>query len=402
LKQFVKFFLRVVTRVGVIPCLYILSPFVILKLGILYNQRIGHIAINTEMVMRRLRLIPPARRTIILAGVFDPANETLVRMYSRVFRIFVSRQYVRYLFAVSDIFENTPFWETFPWRPEQHTRENFTILNTSEPILSFTADEMRRGAELLRQMDIGKDDWYACIHAREQSYFSKWRPELAEHWGKVKFRNIEIDAFEKAAHRITESGGNAIRVGALTDRVLGGRDETRMIDYAGKFRSDFGDVYLLSHCRFFLCSNSGLNMVSTIFNRPIGIANAIPLNSYPFHTYDLFIPGFVVSKENGEPVPFPVLQDMGFFAGGANLLTYSERLHAEGLKPVGNSAEDIDDLCADLLEIANGNSFCVNAVEEQDAYHAKYFDFLEPGTQVGKISPRFLYKYRHLIFPDTC
>lgn len=374
----------------------------ILKLGILYNQRIGHLAINTEIVMRRLRSSPPARRTVILAGVFDPANETLVRMYSRVFRIFVSRQYVRYLFAVSDIFEDTPFWEKFPWGREDHNRENFTILNKSEPVLSFTADEMRRGAELLRQMEIGENEWYACIHAREQGYFSKWRPELAEHWEKVKLRNIEIDTFEKAAHRITDSGGNAIRVGALTDRVLGDRAETGMIDYAGKFRSDFGDVYLLSHCRFFLCSNSGLNMVSTIFNRPIGIANAIPLNSYPFHTYDLFIPGAVVSKESGEPVPFPVLQDMGFFAGGAPLLPYSERLNAEGLISVGNSAEDIDDLCADLLELANGNSFCANAVEEQDAYQEKYLDLLEPGTPVGKISPRFLNKYRHLIFPDAC
>jgi len=400
MKKLLRQIVRLVTMVTLVPCLYLLSPFVIIKFGILYNQRIGHLAINTENVLRRMRDNPPAKRTIVIAGCFDPANVTLARMIARELTVVFSRPFVSYLYAVSGILKKTPFWEGFQWQYEDQCASTFALFNRTEPALSFTRDEHRRGRELLERMGIAGNEWFACCHAREQNYFDTWRPELAHHWEKVRFRNVAIDTFDMAAQRINENGGRAVRVGAFVDNGLQGSLKKDMIDYAADFRSDFGDVYLTANCRFFLCSNSGLNYVSLIFNRPIGITNAVPLNAFPFHTYDLFLPGLIVSMETGEPVDFKTLKEMELFKRELSALRYEEYLASLGLAHIPNTSDEIDGMCADFLDQEEGNPVPKDIVELQLAYTRKYFDFIDADSQIGRIGPRFLAKHRDLIFPD--
>ena len=67
-------------------------------------------------------------------------------------------------------------------------------------------------------------------------------------------------------------------------------DNPRIIDYATKYRTDFGDIFLPAHCKFFLGSTSGIVVAAQIFNIPSARANWVPLGVLPLGNTDIFIP----------------------------------------------------------------------------------------------------------------
>ena len=71
-----------------------------------------------------------------------------------------------------------------------------------------------------------------------------------------------------------------------------------IIDYASKWQSDFMDIYLPAHCKFFLGPPTGLLNVSQIFNIPVAITNCIPINSPSLPLNGVFIPKLLWYKED--------------------------------------------------------------------------------------------------------
>ena len=45
-----------------------------------------------------------------------------------------------------------------------------------------------------------------------------------------------------------------------------------IIDYATRYQSDFGDIYMSARCKFFLGSEGGLITIPWIFNVPVAYA----------------------------------------------------------------------------------------------------------------------------------
>ena len=96
-------------------------------------------------------------------------------------------------------------------------------------------------------MGIGADDWFVCMHARDTSYLREWRPEYADAWDKVDFKNASIESYVKAAEYIAAQGGFVLRYGAVVEKPFPVTDNPRIIDYATKHRSDFMDIFLAAH-----------------------------------------------------------------------------------------------------------------------------------------------------------
>ncbi len=48
----------------VLPALYVLEPFLRVRIGLMHTQRIGHLAVNTEMFFRKLQINPMPPRTV--------------------------------------------------------------------------------------------------------------------------------------------------------------------------------------------------------------------------------------------------------------------------------------------------------------------------------------------------
>ena len=76
--------LRLLTGFTLFFVVRILYPLIRIRIGLLNYARIGHLATNTELCMRRMSVASPARKTIniFLAGT-PPANRQLLDMIKR-------------------------------------------------------------------------------------------------------------------------------------------------------------------------------------------------------------------------------------------------------------------------------------------------------------------------------
>jgi len=385
----------------ILPVLYILEPFLRVRIGLMHTQRIGHLAANTEMFFRKLQINGKPPRTVYYLFGWDPANRQLFDMFLRLrlkganFR--ESQWGTRFVSSWLPLLKKTRFWF-----PNRITAAEFHEYAHSKSVVRFTDDEDRKGLDGLAEMGIGPDDWFVCFHARDASYLRSWRPQHTEYWQKIGIdrQNCSIESYLKAADEITSRGGFAIRMGAVVEAPLPDTGNPRIIDYATKHRSDFMDIYLCSRCRFYLGSPSGIIRVPILFDRPVALANHLVFNHVPPHPNDLMIPRFLTTPDGERTVSFQEAQDQGFHMwskrgqvtfGGQNMDLFEWR---------ENDPDDILGVCQDMLDNLDGIEPPAEAKRLQTEYGRRYLNHM-PGYELGgNVGARFALKHKHLIVPD--
>jgi len=120
-------------------------------------------------------------------------------------------------------------------------------------------------------------------------------------------RNSDINTFSDAIELILGQGGIVVRMGSIVTQELTYK-HPRVIDYPHSgIRSDFLDVFLAAHCRFFLGTTSGICDLSVVFDVPNLRVNFTPPGGAPWGKESLFIPKRVHSKFTGKYVSFDKL-----------------------------------------------------------------------------------------------
>ncbi len=140
---------------------------------------------------------------------------------------------------------------------------------------TFEDDEEKKGKALLAKLGI-KSGKYVCIFARDSEYYNrfydktfneqiKWANDLMS-----TYRDADIDTFQVASAFLKRSGLNSVRMGAIaTPKSC----LENIIDYTNEARTDFGDVYVFSHCKFFLGDPSGVFIFPLLAKKPIAFTN---------------------------------------------------------------------------------------------------------------------------------
>jgi putative glycosyltransferase (TIGR04372 family) len=187
-------------------------------------------------------------------------------------------------------------------------------------------------------------------------------------------------------------------MGAFVDEPLPETGDPKIIDYATHYRNDFMDVYLMAKCRFFLASNSGLCMVSLIFDVPVAVANHAGY-TFPFYrSSNLFIPRLIRCKNTGRIVTYPEAEEAGFYSrshGESRVIDYHTFAH----EWQQHDSDDILNLCLDMMEKLNGNIPLPEVKRLQALYAEKYISHHPDYLHAAKVGARFANKYRHLLFP---
>jgi putative glycosyltransferase (TIGR04372 family) len=190
-------------------------------------------------------------------------------------------------------------------------------------------------------------------------------------------------------------------MGAVVERPLPAHGNSRIIDYATQHRSDFGDIYLLGKCRFLLCCGTGTESVPPLFGIPVAKANMMPLRPTPVGANGLYIPKLIRPLAGGRPLSFAECAEMGAYAYGDRaremVWEYPGRLEQLGYTPDENEAEDILDLCLDMLDLLDGIPSDSEAARLQALYQSRFFGHFPDACLLPKIGARFALKYRNLI-----
>jgi putative glycosyltransferase (TIGR04372 family) len=143
----------------------------------------------------------------------------------------------------------------------------------------------------------------------------------------------------------------------------------QVIDYATYHRSDFGDMYLVAKCKFFLGSSGGILAVSYIFNTPVAHTNIIPLRHIPFEKHDIFIPKKLWNIEQERWFTFPEIIDSGM-----DIWTNAEWFRDGGVQVVENTSEEVLSIAKEMHARLDGTW----VTTEEDEHLQQQFKNLFP------------------------
>jgi len=372
--------------------LFLTSIFKPVELLEIRSKAIGQQAANTGLFLRRLQLEKgdPQRKALYIGISGKPDNQQLLKMFKRKIFIIQSEFLTRICGNGAFLIRWSGFYRELPFNSNE-----FQEFNTTKPDLTFTPDEEKEGKHLLKKMGIDDNDWFVCFHCRDPAF---------PHDYVGDFRNSDIRNYLEAAKYIADAGGVALRMGQIVADQLPELNNPRIIDYACKFRTDFGDIYLPAKCKFFLGSTAGLVLIPTIFNVPIAAANFIPF----FTTWrkgDLFIPKKIWSVEEKRFLTFrEYIEFAGETRGGntrlgadSNIFTQN-KLSGGKYIAIENTAEEILDLTKEMNERLDGTFIITEEDEElQKRFHALLHpdDFMY-GTP-ARIGAKFLRENKDLL-----
>jgi putative glycosyltransferase (TIGR04372 family) len=394
IKPFITLLLRMIPQLificAVLPMLYMIRPYRKIIIHKLIYNRIGHLAGNSDFELRRRQIydLPLNEVHIYISGT--PVNRQIVKMLKKHLVIFEGVWLIRGFFAVEKLLQKTPFYQPDTWNEYDCLRE----IATTHATLSFTQDEENRGRQALREMGIGDDDWFVCVHSRDSQYLKEANPE--GNWEYHDYRDCSIKNYLPAMQYITEQGGYVLRMGSVVSEQLEDSCNPRIIDYACKHRSDFMDIFASAKCRFFLGSTAGLFNVAWVFDVPIAHANMTPLSVLPFRQEDLFIPKLLRKKSNQEMLSLDAADKAALFNPEVRGLFTSKYYDEMGLEFIENSPDEILGLTVEMFAKLEGHEVEKSFRELQSAYKSKFMFHINDADLVGDISWNFLHKHQKI------
>jgi putative glycosyltransferase (TIGR04372 family) len=266
--------------------LWILKPVFWLKVGRLHADRIGHLATNTDLFLRRrqLGIYPDGPYYCFVCSPKDLANHQLLTMFKRVIPIYESRALTLMFNGSLPLLKRTPFYQDLPLICDEYYE-----FNNAKPSLYFTPDEIVKGRKILKKMNVDFDkDKYVCIFARDDSYLKNIVPH--NNWDYHNNRNSDINRLTETAKYLIDKGYIVIRVGSIVKKPINFSHE-KMIDYPySEYQSDFTDIFLIANCTFVLSGScSGLINAVSLFDKPVLTVNMI-IGFPPFAKNCLYIP----------------------------------------------------------------------------------------------------------------
>ena len=368
--------------------LKILEPVIKIRVGKLLHDRIGHLAANTELFLRRQSRSKDSARELHIFVTGKSANHQLLAMIKRRLHVFENRILLKLYNSIKPYSRASKIWIDLPFETNEYDE-----FNNVSPQLSFTKEEEVRGTAILARMGIENGEPFVCFHARDKAYLDIFRPQRSrEEWSYHDFRDCDINNYLSAAEYLANKEIYAIRMGAIVEKKISTMND-RVIDYANCFRSDFGDIYLPSKCKFFLGNTSGNRLISTIFNVPIAFANSVPLGDIALGKNDLFIPKKYWSTEKKRLLTFREIIKIG-----ADWWLKDEMFVQADIEVIENSAEEILALTKEMNERLEGVWF---SKDEDEELQRQFRSLFPPGHRCygfpSRIGAEFLRQNQELL-----
>lgn len=362
-------FLAVPIAVGIAA----ISPWIKCRLVRLFSYRIGHYALNTELLLCALDLDlfkakDRVNRFFYCVPETPLCNKQLHLMWKRTIKI-LPFSYLWYrvdrllMLFLGNTYQNDPFKIAF--ESSYGDKDIWGLFNKIKKChISFRENEKSKAQIILNKMGIPSGAKFICILVRDSGYLSSHLPN--SDWSYHDYRDADTDNYQKAAKYLAKQGYYVLRMGKYVKKEFH-IDHDRVIDYANSpFQSDFMDIYLSANCFFMMTTSCGLDSVARIFRRPILVTDfPLPdfISSYRCH---IFIPKKVYDTKNGKFLTFnQIYQDKNLFT---NKQLMMEVWQNKGWKFIDNSAEEILEAAKEMLQQMTLQTNTIEQVNLQEEF----------------------------------
>lgn len=136
--------------------------------------------------------------------------------------------------------------------------------------IKFSNAEQEKVDTFFHRYGIENTD-YICFYNRDNSYYRECLKESVKDTPDLVVRNSNVDNFRLMARNFRSKSVYSIRMGSVVEKKISGEG---IIDYASESHSDLLDLYLLAHCKFFVVSGSGIQLLAKLFDTPLVIVNS--------------------------------------------------------------------------------------------------------------------------------
>lgn len=368
----------------------LIRPFVTIRFGGLPADTFGPLAATVEIYLCERQLGMHGRGVDIFCVSLPACNEQLVKMWARTLHV------TRFARALERVNRWLPGGarNRMPWGTLA-ARDRRGVLARTKPHLVFTHEEEAQGRAWLRRHGVPDGASFICFQARDRAYANARYPDDAHR--DHDYRNTDFRTYLPAMEELIRRGSIAFRMGAAVEQPLQTTSHG-LIDYASHGRTDFLDIFLLAHCRFYLGDTSGIYTISMIFRRPIAMVNFIPLEYVTsWGPRDLFIPKKLWSRQERRLLTFREILESGI---GRFMRT--ELYEQAGLDVVDNTPDEITALAIEMDQRLAG--VWQTTLEDEDLQRRFWALFRgSPHHQVirSRIGAAFLREHRALLDADA-
>ena len=383
-------FLRFLVRLIIVPLgyfLWILEPFIKIRIYRGETTRIGHLAAFFEVLIRTKEVDLLEKKQLNFFIVSNNiANNTLYMMWKRHLT-FIESNLLNFIFHLCA-----------PWLTKSRHFGATNIpqggLPKSKPTLTFNTEENIKGKKLNLKMGINTNEWFVCLHNRSPHFLDK-------NFSYHNLRDSSFSMLEQSAKYIYQMGGKCLRMSNGANENMKESIKKYVIDYANKYHNDFMDIYLPANCKFFLGGPSGLLSVSHIFNVPVACTNIWPVSLVSIPSNSLFIPKLFWLVEEKRYLSYKEIK-----SSSLDKYMYAEEFKSKGIIIKENDNDDIKLLTKDMFDTIDNVELPVEEKDTRDRFMKKYFKVnrfknknndYEGLENAGTISWRFLSKHSYLM-----
>ena len=338
------------------------------KIALINVNRIGHLALNTEVVLRRAVIINDYKdkknedHVILVAPTLpyhNVSNEQLVKMFARHENVYQSWFFYRFIFVWYEFLLKTPFFFLTSHAMDSNEHELFNNVGTT---MEFDSNEIKEGNNILNKIGVGNNK-YVCIFQRDSNYL-----EIKENKSQEDrdCRDANINAMIPSIKHLINEGYYVIRVGAhAKDKVS--FKHNMFIDYPfTKYVSDFNDVYIVANASFLVGSTSGICDVAVLFDIPRLVVNTIPFTHSTVGKNIMFIPKKLSKKGNIVP----------YFDKNVKALFNEfscDRVREKGYEYINNTEDEVLEAVKDFIKYLSSNGILESEdLKNMERYIANY------------------------------
>jgi putative glycosyltransferase (TIGR04372 family) len=307
-----------VNAIWAIPCILVIRfirPWLHVRIGALNSARSGHFIGDAALYLADKFGQSNSPRTVYLFWFPEPTcNEQWARMVRR--QLFV-RWWVRYLIIFNKLIPGG-FANHLP--STNGTRDIYGALPKSRVRFEFNAFENDVAKTWLRRRGWQEGEAFVCLLVRDPAYLASQSARFGENgekWRYHNYRDSDINNYVEATKALLEKGYWVIRMGktALSHFPL---HHSKIIDYPFVTdQDDLLDIWLSSNCFLFITTGTGIDMVPTVYQRPVAFVNLNPLGRICSYAVGITVPKHLRWKNNRRPLT--LLEHLG-----ANYLDTSE------------------------------------------------------------------------------
>lgn len=356
--------LRTATGGTVLIGLWLLRPLVTVRVGFLDYDRIGHLASNTEYWLRTVYANRRRGEIFVLLSTTKPANFQLVAMFQRVIRIILNDRLHAIMLAAH---KQWPSWSL--WLSLRSTgTHDYALWDNSRKSLTFTSDEMKRGGRLLQDMGIPDGSSFVCFAIRDKTYLDSHAKGVS--WSYHDYRDADVENCRLMAEWLAARGIWVIRMGAAVGKPF--RSENpRIIDYARTYRSDFGDIFLLGNCKFFVGDTAGIFWPAAILGTPVLLTNLAPITHLIPLSHSMVMLKKYRQRSDGELMPYRKVVEAGIDG-----FVRTQEYEGTGVELVENSPEEILGAAQEMNARVDGTWI---STPEDEELHARFWTVFPEG-----------------------